>query len=256
MSKSFLLFSRLKNIEPIEEEQLDEISKELQKKVASEREKRADTAILKLAKTRYMAKKREEKEKQNEEFEDDSLFVESDAYGLGLVKEIHEGTSVHDSYAIVVFEHGEEVLFLEDLEKMLGEMAVKDWKPHIDKLHAHLDVKEEVEESLEERKHDTGWYKPSGPRKDAYGNTIKRKNVAKHLAKQGAAEAEDGKDHSDGEPDDAVNTRAGMAKAKNLANLGRAQGLAKKGMKANEETDLVDATSKAIAEALRTKRNF
>lgn len=228
MSKQFFLFSRLKNIELIEEDQLDEVSKELQQKVATEREKRANTAILKLAKTRYMAKKREEKEKQNEEFEDNALFVESNLYGIGIVKDIHEGETPEDSYATVVFEHGEEIVFLEDLEKMLGEMAVK----------------EEAEVSLEERKHDTGWYKSSGPRKDAYGNVIKRKNTAKHLAKQGAAEAEDGKDHSDGEPDDAVNTRK---------RLGKAHSLATKAMKANEETQLDEISAGLAIGALRAR---
>jgi hypothetical protein len=38
--------------------------------------------------------------------------------------------------------------------------------------------------------HDTGWYTKKGPRKDRYGNVIKDKNRAKHLAKLGAREAE------------------------------------------------------------------
>ena len=33
-------------------------------------------------------------------------------------------------------------------------------------------------------KKDSGWKKVSGPRKDEYGNTIKQKNIAKHLAKK------------------------------------------------------------------------
>jgi len=36
---------------------------------------------------------------------------------------------------------------------------------------------------------DTGWQKTSGPRKDRFGNVIKKQNIAKHLAKQGAAAA-------------------------------------------------------------------
>jgi len=36
----------------------------------------------------------------------------------------------------------------------------------------------------EDWKKDSGWKKVSGPRKDEYGNTIKKQNVAKHLAKK------------------------------------------------------------------------
>ena len=31
---------------------------------------------------------------------------------------------------------------------------------------------------------DSGWKKVSGPRKDEYGNTVKKQNIAKHLAKK------------------------------------------------------------------------
>jgi hypothetical protein len=33
-------------------------------------------------------------------------------------------------------------------------------------------------------KKDSGWKKTSGDRKDEYGNTIKKQNIAKHLAKK------------------------------------------------------------------------
>jgi hypothetical protein len=48
----------------------------------------------------------------------------------------------------------------------------------------------QVDESVDEATYgDTGWKKREGPRKDKFGNVIKPKNVAKHLAKQGATKA-------------------------------------------------------------------
>ena len=51
-------------------------------------------------------------------------------------------------------------------------------------------VKEEKEEEEVEEGtyHDSGWKKSTGQRKDSYGNVIK--NIAKHLAKKGAAESD------------------------------------------------------------------
>lgn len=55
--------------------------------------------------------------------------------------------------------------------------------------------KEEVEEVDEAKYGDTGWKRTKGQRKDQYGNTVK--NVAKHLAKQGAKTAETQKEDAD-----------------------------------------------------------
>lgn len=49
--------------------------------------------------------------------------------------------------------------------------------------------REEVDAADEATYGDTGWKKREGPRKDKFGNVIKPKNVAKHLAKQGATKA-------------------------------------------------------------------
>ena len=51
--------------------------------------------------------------------------------------------------------------------------------------------KEDTEQVDEEKYGDTGWVKKSGPRKDKYGNVIKDKNVAKHLAKKGMAQTKE-----------------------------------------------------------------
>lgn len=50
---------------------------------------------------------------------------------------------------------------------------------------------DEDEEDMDEATyHDSGWKKTSGERKDQFGNVIKPKNIAKHLAKKGAAESD------------------------------------------------------------------
>lgn len=65
-------------------------------------------------------------------------------------------------------------------------------------LHAYMegenhdeDEEDEDEEDMEEATyHDSGWKKTSGERKDQFGNVVKQKNIAKHLAKKGAAESD------------------------------------------------------------------
>ena len=73
---------------------------------------------------------------------------------------------------------------------MADKMSEKDLEDFAKTKHKGLPVKkEEVEAELEEAKMgDTGW-KKSKVHKDAQGNVIKTKNVAKHLAKKGAAKA-------------------------------------------------------------------